>query len=86
MNISVEFDDKSYVLDVPESLVQEATDFFARMDDDMDGGWQMSRWWVPEPDMTQRCQIAADKLMTARDVSRSLRGAAGDSSAWRVTI
>ena len=65
MNISVEFDDKSYVLDVPESLVQEATDFFARMDDDMDGGWQMSRWWVPEPDMTQRCQIAADKLMTA---------------------
>ena len=25
----------------------------------------MSRWWVPDPDLTQRCQIAADKLLTA---------------------
>ena len=65
MKITVEFDDKSYVLDVPDTLAQEATDFFARMDSDMDAGWQMSRWWVPDPDATQRCQIAADKLLTA---------------------
>ena len=31
----------------------------------MNCGWQMSRWWVPHPDETQRCQIAADKLLTA---------------------
>lgn len=65
MNLTVEFDDKSYVLDVPGTLTQEATDFFAKMDQDMDKGWQMSRWWVPDPDATQRCQIAADKLLTA---------------------
>ena len=65
MNVNVEFDDKSYSIDVPDNLLQEAQDFFAGMDQDMDHGWQMSRWWVPDPDVTQRCQIAADKLLTA---------------------
>jgi hypothetical protein len=31
----------------------------------MNCGWQMSRWWVPDPDQAQRCQIVADKLLTA---------------------
>ena len=65
MNITVEFDDKSYVLDVPEALALEAPEFFAKMDQDMNCGWQMSRWWVPDPDQNQRCQIVADKLLTA---------------------
>jgi len=65
MNITVEFDDKSYALDVPPALLTEGADFFEKMDADMDHGWQMSRWWVPDPDLTQRCQIAADKLLTA---------------------
>jgi hypothetical protein len=65
MNITVEFDDKSYVLDVPETLAVEASEYFDKMDRDMNCGWQMSRWWVPEPDQNQRCQIVADKLLTA---------------------
>ncbi len=65
MELTIEFDDKCYSLNVPESLVREAQDFFAKMDRDMDNGWQMSRWWVPDPDETQRCQIVADKLLTA---------------------
>ena len=65
MKITVEIDDKSYELDVPADLPVEAVSFFERMDADMDQGWQMSRWWVPDPDPTQRCQIAADKLLTA---------------------
>ena len=71
MNITIEFDDKSYVLDVPETLPDDAADFFAKMDSDMDCGWQMSRWWVPDPDTLQRCQIAADKLLTAMHGDRS---------------
>ena len=67
MNINVEFDDKSYALDVPDALVAEAADFFEKMDADMDCGWQMSRWWVPDPDLTQRCQIVADKLGIAME-------------------
>ena len=61
MNLTVEIDDKSYQLDVPDSLTSEAQSFFDKMDSDMDGGWQMSRWWVPDPDRIQRCQIVADK-------------------------
>ena len=65
MNVTVEIDDKSYVLDVPAELTSEAVEFFEKMDRDMNCGWQMSRWWVPDPDQTQRCQIVADKLLTA---------------------
>ena len=65
MNVTVEFDDKSYTLDVPAGLAAEATEFFEKMDRDMNCGWQMSRWWVPDPDANQRCQIVADKLLTA---------------------
>ena len=65
LELTIEFDDKCYSLNVPESLVSEAQDFFEKMDSDMDTGWQMSRWWVPDPDETQRCQIVADKLLTA---------------------
>ena len=65
MKIDVEIDDKSYQLNVPEALVLEAAEFFAKMDADMNCGWQMSRWWVPDPDESQRCQIVADKLLTA---------------------
>ena len=65
MRVNVEIDDKSYELNVPEALMLEAADFFEKMDNDMNCGWQMSRWWVPDPDVTQRCQIVADKLLTA---------------------
>ncbi len=63
--LTIDFNDKCYSLSVPKSLVAEAQDFFEKMDMDMAGGWQMSRWWVPDPDQTQRCQIVADKLLTA---------------------
>ncbi|MFT5219493.1 MAG: hypothetical protein ACI9LO_000629 [Planctomycetota bacterium] len=65
MKLIIEIDDQKYTVEVPESLVTEADEFFAKMDADMDCGWQMSRWWVPDPDLTQRCQIVADKLLTA---------------------
>ena len=65
MQLDVEIDDKSYPLNVPEALLLEAGEFFEKMDRDMNCGWQMSRWWVPDPDQTQRCQIVADKLLTA---------------------
>ena len=71
MNVSVEIDDKSYVLNVPEALALEAAEFFEKMDKDMNCGWQMSRWWVPDPDQNQRCQIVADKLLTAMQQDNS---------------
>jgi hypothetical protein len=46
-------------------MMSGAGDFFKKMDADMDRGWQMSRKWVDRPDDVQRCQIAADKILTA---------------------
>ena len=64
-SLAIEIGDQNYQIDVPDDLALEATEFFDKMDEDMNCGWQMSRWWVPDPDQTQRCQIVADKLLTA---------------------
>ena len=65
MLLNVIADDQTLDLNVPPHLLTEARDFFDRMDVDMDAGWQMGRQWVERPDRHQRCQIAADKLLTA---------------------
>ena len=65
MNLTIEIGDQLVELEVPDSLANEAGEFFDKMDRDMNCGWQMSRWWVPDPDSTQRCQIVADKLLGA---------------------
>jgi hypothetical protein len=54
-----------YAVEVPEKLLREAAEFHARLDRDMDRGWQMSRQFVERPDPLQRCQIVADKLLTS---------------------
>lgn len=50
---------------VPDEVVEGAGDFFRKLDEDMDRGWRMSREFVENPDLTQRCQIVADRLLTA---------------------
>lgn len=58
-------DDHEYSLNVPEAVIAEGKEFFAKLDADMDQGWQMSRDWVQNPNQVERCQIIADKLLTA---------------------
>lgn len=65
MNLQVYIDDEMVEIAVPPTLPEEAAEFFARMDHDMDQGWQMGREWVDRPNLQQRCQIAADKLLVA---------------------
>jgi len=65
MILNVTIDDQTLALDVPDSLLTEARGFFDKMDRDLDQGWQMSREWVENPTPEQRCQVAADKLLTA---------------------
>jgi hypothetical protein len=65
--LNVYIDERHIPVDTPPGMVVEAEEFFARMDADMDQGWQMSRQWIEHPNQTQRCQIAADKLMAAED-------------------
>lgn len=65
MQLNAIIDDTVYTLTVPDDLIARAQDFFAQLDRDMDAGWQMSREWVERPSQLQRCQIVADKLLTA---------------------
>ncbi len=65
MILKVYIDDQFFELNVPEGFIEEALEFFAQMDRDMDKGWQMGREWVENPGRQDRCRIAADKLMTS---------------------
>jgi len=65
MILKLTIDDQTYSIDVPEQMMEEAQEFYAKMDTDMDKGWQMSRFWVEKPDLYQRCQIVSDRVLGA---------------------
>ena len=65
MRFRVVVADQVYAVEVADDLLHEAAEFHARLDRDMDRGWQMSREYVERPDVLQRCQIVADKLLTS---------------------
>ena len=65
MKLNIIVEGRANTFNVPDELLVEAQDFFEKLDADMDKGWQMSRDWVENPDAEQRCQIAADKILTA---------------------
>ncbi|MDH5711049.1 MAG: hypothetical protein OEZ15_05235 [Gammaproteobacteria bacterium] len=65
MKLNIIVDGRTNAFEVPDELLTEAKDFFDQMNADMDKGWQMSRDWVQNPNAEQRCQIAADKILTA---------------------
>ena len=65
MRFKVIVGDDVYAVDVPADVLEDSAAFFAKLDREMDLGWQMSREYVERPDRTQRCQIAADKLLTS---------------------
>ncbi len=65
MKLNIIVDGRTNAFEVPDEILLEAKDFFAKLDADMDKGYQMSRDWVEKPDAEQRCQIAANKILTA---------------------
>ena len=65
MNLEIIIDEQIIAITVPDALLKSADPFFSKMDEDMNQGWQISRRWVDNPNTTQRCQIAADKILGA---------------------
>jgi len=65
MILNVIVDEQTYPLEVPDFVLAEADALYDKMDADMSKGWQMSREWVENPTTKERCQIAADRLLTA---------------------
>ncbi|HKJ75956.1 MAG TPA: hypothetical protein VKA64_02010 [Gammaproteobacteria bacterium] len=67
MRLNVVVEEREMNVEVPSYVVNEGDEFFDRMDQDMDGGVQMGKEWVENPDTQQRCQVAAERLATALD-------------------
>ena len=80
MILEITINGKTHPAEVPEALLDEAEDFFLKLDQDMDRGCQMSRQWVDSPSIEQRCQIVADRIWTA--VHKKNRAMVGLGSAY----
>jgi len=65
MKLTVYFEDRHHRVDVSAEMLRSGAELFDRMDRDMDRGWRMSREFIEQPDRVQRCQIAADRLVSA---------------------
>jgi len=46
-------------------MIADAATILEKMDHDMDKGWQLGKHFVSSPNTIQRCQIAANRLLTA---------------------
>lgn len=67
MKLTIVIDNQSRDLEVPETILEDGQEFFQKMDNDMNQGWQMGPDYIESPNQVQRCQIAADKILTAID-------------------
>ena len=65
MKLNVYVADNMIPIEVPDDMLDDAEQIYKKMDSDMDKGWQMYRDWVDELTQQQRCQIVADKILTA---------------------
>ena len=65
MELELVVGEEVHRVEVPEYLLREAAELFEKLDRDMARGWQMSRRWEPAPNTRQRCQIVADRMLTA---------------------
>lgn len=63
--LHVYLDNQCIPLKIPDEVLTQGSEMFNKMDADMDKGWQMSRTWVECPNVEQRCQIAADRILGA---------------------
>jgi len=72
MQLDVIIDGKTHRIEVPQDMLDDGEAFFQKMDRDMDSGWQMGPEFVESPDVAQRCQIAANKLLVSVSAQNKL--------------
>ncbi|WP_198265390.1 hypothetical protein [sulfur-oxidizing endosymbiont of Gigantopelta aegis] len=63
--LNVVIDGETYAVNVEEEMILSGSTLFNKMDEDMNKGWTLSKEFVENPNVTQRCQIVGDKLLTA---------------------
>jgi len=65
MNFNITIDEESYTLEVSDAIMKELQGVIEEMDADFDKGARIGRYWIDVPSDEQRCQIAADKVVSA---------------------
>jgi len=65
MNFNITIDEESYTLEVNEGLMQELKSVHDEMDAEYDRGLQLGRYWIEAPNLEQRCQLTANKVVSA---------------------
>ena len=63
--LNVVIDGQMQAINVEEEMVLSGSPLFNKMDEDMNKGWTLSKEFIENPNVTQRCQIVGDKLLTA---------------------
>ena len=63
--LNVVIDGQMQAVNVEEEMVLSGSPLFNKMDEDMNKGWTLSKEFVENPNVTQRCQIVGDKLLSA---------------------
>ena len=63
--LKIVLEDEQREIAVPGKLVTDAAPLLEKMDDDMDHGWQIGRRFTESPGTIERCQVAADRLLSA---------------------
>ena len=65
LNVAIE--GQLYTVEVDEEIIRSGSPLFNKMDEDMNKGWTLGRDFVENPNVTERCQIVGDKLLTAME-------------------
>jgi hypothetical protein len=85
MQLDVYIENVGYTIEVDEQDIANGQSFFSQMDSDMDGGWRMGPEYVHDPDITQRCQIVAERLMLSMEKqNESMVRAMAAYIVWRI--
>jgi len=85
MQLDVYIENVGYTIEVDKQDIANGQPFFSQMDKDMDGGWRMGPEYVHEPDITQRCQIVAERLMLSMEKqNESMVRAMAAYIVWRI--
>ena len=74
MILKIFVDEHEQEINVPDDMITAAKDYFDMLDKDMDNGYQMSRSWVENPDLLQRCQIVSERILTALETGNKETG------------
>ena len=63
--LNVVVDGQMYAINVEEETILSGSSLFNKMDEDMNKGWTLGKDFVESLNVTERCQIVGDKLLTA---------------------